>query len=147
MLWLLHLRRAELPYEGRPDKAMNELQFASRIRHLLDQGTQLDATTAEKLRAARELALSRQRPEPAPVLAWADNVFGNGWGWAGLSARVLLPAAALIVAVAGIYNWQEKQRLAEVVEIDSQLLTDDLPIDAYLDRGFQNWLKKRAAEE
>ena len=45
------------------------------------------------------------------------------------------------VAVAGIYNWQEKQRLAEVVEIDSQLLTDDLPIDAYLDRGFQNWLK------
>jgi hypothetical protein len=27
------------------------------------------------------------------------------------------------------------------------LLTDDLPIDAYLDRGFQNWLKTRAAEE
>jgi len=132
---------------GRPDKAMNEPQFASRIRHLLDQGTHLDARIAGKLRAARELALSRQRPEPAPVLAWADNVFGNGWGWAGLSARVLLPAAALIVAVAGIYSWQEKQRLAEVVEIDSQLLSDDLPIDAYLDRGFQNWLKKRAAEE
>jgi hypothetical protein len=132
---------------GRPDKVMNELQFASRIRHLLDQGTRLDTATADKLRKARELALSRQRPEPAPVLAWADNVFGNGWGWGGLSARVLLPAAALIVAVAGIYNWQEKQRLAEVVEIDSQLLTDDLPIDAYLDRGFQNWLKKRAAEE
>jgi len=74
-------------------------------------------------------------------------VLGNGWGWADVSARVLLPAAALIVAVAGIYSWQEKQRLAEVVEIDSQLLTDDLPIDAYLDRGFQNWLKKRAAEE
>ena len=125
---------------------MNDLQFGSRIRHFLDQG-KLNARTAEKLRAARELALSRQRPEPATVLAWADNVFGNGWGWAGLSARVLLPAAALIVAVAGIYSWQEKQRLAEVVDIDSQLLTDDLPIDAYLDRGFQNWLKKRAAEE
>ena len=128
-------------------KAMNELHFARRIRHHLDQSTQLDRATADKLRAARELALSRQRPEPTPVLAWADNVFGNGWGWAGLSARVLLPAAVLIVAVAGIYNWQEKQRLAEVVEIDSQLLTDDLPIDAYLDRGFENWLKKRAAEQ
>ncbi|HEY3076785.1 MAG TPA: DUF3619 family protein [Burkholderiales bacterium] len=130
---------------------MNELQLASRIRQLLDQGTKLDAATAEKLRAARELALSRQRPEPAPVLAWADNVFGNGGGWAGRSwqiwARVLLPAAALIVAIAGIYSWQEKQRLAEIVELDSQLLTDDLPIDAYLDRGFQNWLKKRAAEQ
>src|SRR5438067_13310198 len=126
---------------------MNEPQFASRIRQLLNQGTHVNAATAQKLRAARELALSRQRPEPAPVLAWADNVFGNGWGWAGLSARVLLPAAALIVAVAGIYSWQEKQRLAEVVEIDSQLLSDDLPIDAYLDRGFQNWLKNNASTE
>jgi hypothetical protein len=126
---------------------MNELHFARRIRHHLDQGTQLDRVTAEKLRAAREAALLRQRPEPTPVVAWADNVFGNGWGWAGLSARVLVPAAVLIVAVAGIYNWQEKQRLAEIVEIDSQLLTDDLPIDAYLDRGFENWLKKRAAEQ
>ena len=126
---------------------MNELQFASRIRQLLNQGTHVDARTAEKLRAARELALSRQRPEPAPVLAWADSVFGNGWGWGGLSARVLLPVLALAVASFGIYRWQENQRLAELVEIDSQLLTDDLPIDAYLDRGFQNWLKKRAAEE
>ncbi len=130
---------------------MNELQFARRIRHVLDQGIQLDDATAEKLHAARELALSRQRPEPAPVLAWADNVLGDGEGWAGIGwqvgARVLLPAAVLIVAVAGIYNWQEKQRLAEIVELDSQLLTDDLPIDAYLDRGFENWLKKRAAEQ
>ena len=126
---------------------MNELHFARRIRQYLDQGRRLDASTAERLRHARELALSRQRPEPAPVLAWVDSTFGNGWGWAGLSTRVLLPAAALIVAVAGIYNWQEKQRLAEIVELDSQLLTDDLPIDAYLDRGFEHWLKKRAAEE
>jgi len=132
---------------------MNELQFASRIRHLLDQGTtQLDATTVDKLRKARELALSRQRPEPAPVLAWADNVFGNGGDWSGLSwqigARVVLPVLILVAAAVGIYSWQEKQRLAEIIELDSQLLSDDLPIDAYLDRGFQNWLKKqRAAEE
>ena len=57
--------------------AMNELHFARRIRHHLDQSTQLDRTTTDKLRAARALALSRQRPEPTPVLAWADNVFGN----------------------------------------------------------------------
>jgi Protein of unknown function (DUF3619) len=132
-------------------KAMNELHFARRIRHHLDQSTRLDRGLAQKLAAARSLALTRQRPEPTPVLAWADNVFGNGGGWSGIGwqigARVLLPAAALIVAVAGIYNWQEKQRLAEIVELDSQLLTDDLPIDAYLDRGFENWLKKRAAEQ
>jgi hypothetical protein len=130
---------------------MNEPQFASRIRQLLNQGTHLDAATAQKLRAARELALSRQRPEPTPVLAWADSAFGNGSGWTGRSwetwARVLLPALALVIAAFGIYRWQENQRLAEVVEIDTQLLSDDLPIDAYLDRGFQNWLKRQTAEQ
>lgn len=29
---------------------------------------------------------------------------------------------------------------SEVIEIDSALLTDDLPIDAYLDRGFAAWV-------
>ena len=127
---------------------MNELQFASRIRQILNQGTtSLGPTAAERLRHAREAALARQREERAPVLVWADNVLGNGWGWGAVSARVVLPTVMLVVAAFGIYRWQESQRLAEVVEIDTQLLTDDLPIDAYLDRGFQNWLKKRAAEE
>lgn len=127
---------------------MNELHFASRIRQILNQGTStIDASRAQQLKAARELALSRQRPEPATTVRWADNVLGNGWSWGGLSARVLLPVLVLVIASVGIYRWQENQRLAEVIELDSQLLTDDLPIDAYLDRGFQNWLKKRAAEQ
>jgi len=46
-----------------------------------------------------------------------------------------------------VYSWQQKQRAAEVEEIDALLLTDELPIDAYLDRGFQNYLKKTAAEQ
>jgi len=53
----------------------------------------------------------------------------------------------LIASGAAIYTWQQNQRAAELEEIDSQLLTDDLPIDAYLDRGFPNWLKKRSAEQ
>ena len=126
---------------------MNELQFAARIRHLLNQGTRVEPRIAARLKAARELALTRQRAERAPVLAWADNVLGNGWGWGSLSARVVLPVVMLAVAAFGIYRWQESQRLAEVVEIDTQLLTDELPIDAYLDRGFQNWLKRRSAEQ
>lgn len=125
---------------------MNELQFASRIRQILNRGT-VDAGPAEKLRKARELALDRLRPERRAVLRWADNVLGAEWGWGGLSARVLLPVLLLAAAGVGIYRWQESQRLDQIIEIDEQLLSDDLPIDAYLDRGFQNWLKKRAAEE
>ena len=126
---------------------MNETEFGNRIRHLLNQGAPLDRATAEKLRGVRQLALARQRPEPAPVLAWADNVLGNVGGWSGLWLRVLAPSLALALGAAVIYNWQLDQRIAEVEEIDAQLLTDDLPIDAYLDRNFQSWLKKRLAEQ
>ena len=128
---------------------MNEQHFGNRMRHLLNQGLALDPARRERLRAAREQALERQRAEPVAALRWADNVLGTIDGWRGLSTRVLLPIAVLVLAVSGIYTWQEKRRVAELVEIDSQLLTDDLPIDAYLDRGFQNWLKSqnRSADE
>jgi len=121
---------------------MNEAQFGNKVRHLLNQGLRVDSHAAQRLRAAREQALARQRPEPAPALAWADNVLGTFGGWSGLTVRVMLPLVVLAAGVSGVYSWQQYQRAAEVEEIDAQLLTDDLPIDAYLDRGFQNWLKK-----
>jgi hypothetical protein len=124
-----------------------EMQFGNRVRHILNQGLDLEPEIAERLAAARERALARQRPEPAPALAWADNVVGRVGGWGGLALRVLLPLAMLLAGAAAIYTWQQNQRADELEEIDTQLLSDDLPIDAYLDRGFQNWLKKRAAEE
>jgi uncharacterized protein DUF3619 len=126
---------------------MNEMQFGNRIRHILNSAPALPADQAARLAAARAQALERQRPELAPVLAWADNVLGLLGGWTGVSLRVMAPAIALIVSLAAIYTWQQNQRVAEVAEIDALLLTDELPIDAYLDRGFQNWLKKRLAEE
>jgi hypothetical protein len=128
---------------------MNEkeqMQFGNRARHLLNQGA-VPPEIAERLKKAREYALERQRPERAPALAWVDNVTGRLGGWGGLALRVLLPLAMLIASGAAIYTWQQNQRADELEEIDTQLLADDLPIDAYLDRGFQNWLKKRAAEE
>jgi hypothetical protein len=126
---------------------MNEMQFGNRIRHILNGGPALDADKTARLAKARAFALERRRPELAPALAWADNILGSLGGWTGLSLRVMVPAIALLISVAAIYTWQQNLRVAEVEELDAMLLTDDLPIDAYLDRGFQNWLKKRLAEE
>jgi hypothetical protein len=122
---------------------MNEQQ----LRQVLNQGTPVRPEVAQALQRARETALERQRPELLPALAWADNAIGQLGGWSGFAIRVLLPLALLVGSGAAIYTWQQNQRAAELEEIDAQLLTDDLPIDAYLDRGFQNWLKKRVAEE
>jgi hypothetical protein len=125
---------------------MNERQFGNKVRQALNQGLEVSPRVAQRLKAAREAALERQRVETAPALAWADNVVGRAGGWGRLVLYIVVPLAFVLVGFAGAYTWQQNRIVAELEEIDAQLLTDDLPIDAYLDRGFQSWLKKRAAE-
>ena len=136
---------------------MNEIKFTNKIRQALNEGARLHgdrgARIAERLRAARERALERRRIAREPALAWMrgttlagsagemDGFSGTG----GFSLRLLLATALLAVGLFGIYSGQLDQRAAEVEELDALLLTDDLPIDAYLDRGFEAWLKKVSA--
>ena len=124
---------------------MNELEFGNKIRRLLNQGALLDPRAGERLRAARGLALARRATEPSSALAWAGGVLARLGGLSGLSLRLLLPVALLGIALTTIYGWQQNQKVAEFADIDSQLLADDLPIDAYLDKGFDAWLQKHAA--
>jgi hypothetical protein len=136
---------------------MNEIKFANKIRQALNEGARLDgpagAAVAERLRAARERALALKKPGRAPAFAWVRMASGGGLvggfgafgGMGGFSLRVLLPTLLLIAGLFAIYNWQQEQRAADIEELDAQLLTDDLPIDAYLDRGFEAWLKKVSA--
>ncbi|HEX9185352.1 MAG TPA: DUF3619 family protein [Burkholderiales bacterium] len=124
---------------------LNEPQFGNRIRHLLNQAAPLDASVAAKLRDAREAALARQKPESAQGLAWAGSALARIGGLRGLSLRFVMPVIILSIGFAGVYAWEQRQRAAEVEELDALVLTGDLPIDAYLDRGFEAWLKKRAS--
>ena len=123
----------------------NEPQFGNRVRHLLNQAAPLDATIAAKLRAAREAALEHRKPESAGGLTWMGGVLARIGGVRGLSLRLVMPLVVLAIGFAGVYTWEQRQRAAEVEELDALVLTGDLPIDAYLDRGFEAWLKKRAS--
>jgi hypothetical protein len=132
---------------------MNEIKFANKIRLALNEGSRLQGERgtriAERLRAARERALERRRIAHEPVLAWARGAEGGvagGFGGAGgLSLRLALATTLLVAGLAAIYTGQRDQRAADVEELDALLLADDLPIDAYLDRGFEAWLKKVSA--
>ncbi|HEX7248908.1 MAG TPA: DUF3619 family protein [Burkholderiales bacterium] len=124
---------------------MNEPQFGSKIRHLLSQGAPLDASILAKLRDAREAALARQKPESAQSVTWMGGILGRMGGLGGLSLRLIVPVLALAIGFAAVYTWEQRQRAAEVEELDALVLTGELPIDAYLDRGFEAWLKKRAS--
>lgn len=123
----------------------HEPQFGNRIRHLLNQGAPLDARIAAKLRVARETALARQKPESARGVTWMGDILSRLGGPGGLSLRLIVPVIALAIGLAAVYSWEQRQRAAEVEELDALVLTGDLPIDAYLDRGFEAWLKKRAS--
>jgi len=123
---------------------MNETQFAHRVRHLLNEARP-SASQAALLRAARERALAAYRPSREKALALGGAAAGLG-SLRGVSLRVVLPAVVLSVAFVTTYSWQQQQRAAEIEELDAQLLSGDLPIDAYLDQGFAAWLKRRASQ-
>ena len=121
---------------------MNERKFGHQIKQQLDQALNLEPATLKRLKAARAQALVRQRmTEPAFALAWADAVVGRLSGNPA-SASIALAGAALIRALVGIQYWQQTPTVEEIEEIDAALLTSDLPINAYLDKNFDTWLKR-----
>jgi hypothetical protein len=126
-------------------------EFARKIAAHLDQGTaDLKAGTAYRLQQARGAALARlsgaDAPAAAPALAGARTLAGlPGHGTRGRSlwssGRLWLGIALIAAASVGYQQWLAWQQLADLEETDAALLSSDLPIDAYLDRGFQNWIK------
>ena len=125
---------------NRPDD-----EFARRVIGALDRGVEgLDAGKRERLAAARRLALShhRERPEPILGLAWAMNAISPRSAYRQYGARYLVAACAFVLAISGFAYWQVTAPPADFAEIDVNLLTDELPINAYLDNGFDSWLKR-----
>jgi hypothetical protein len=121
---------------------MNESKFGYQIKQQLDKALDLEAATLNRLKVAREQALAHQRmTEPAFALAWVDAVVGRLSGNPA-SASIALAAAALILALVGIQYWQQQPSVEEIEEIDAAILTGDLPINAYLDKSFDTWLKR-----
>lgn len=121
---------------------MNERELGYKIKQQLDQALNLNPAELKRLKVAREQALARQRlSEPVFVLAWVDAVVGRLSGNPA-SASIALAGAALILGLIGVHYWQQTPTVEEIEEIDAALLTSDLPINAYLDKSFDTWLKR-----
>lgn len=123
----------------------HEIEVARKIVSVLDVGARkVSGEALAQLSAAREQALAGYRESPAMKLAWAgQSAFRSERPAAGL--RYALPIALLIIALAGLAYWQTGTgQNNELADLDARLLTDDLPIDAYLDKGFDSWLKRQS---
>lgn len=128
-----------------------EINFAYRVRHALNENLdQLPAATTTRLAAARHLALSRKKPDaarrafvPRPVMVdGGDGFFSRPLSWLGRMS-VVLPAVIVFVSLVGIYQAEKKQHIVELAEIDAMVLSDELPLNAYLDHGFNAYLAQQ----
>jgi hypothetical protein len=122
-----------------------EHELANKIVQHLNYGVdQLEPRARARLFAARQSALSHYREQPVAVagLAWAGQVATRITDHRYASTRQLAAISLLVVALAGVAYWQSNGVTNEATDIDTGLLTDELPINAYLDKGFDSWLKR-----
>jgi hypothetical protein len=134
-----------------------EADFAFKVRQALNEGLeQLPQDTTERLAAARAFAMTRKKkaaavrvPNFIAQLAGAgssadgsaDASFGRR-PWLG-KMGLLLPILVLVAGLIGIYQYEAQLRINETADIDALVLSDELPLSAYLDHGFSAFLNKR----
>lgn len=119
----------------------NDTELGSKVARLLDRSLDgIKQGTLYRLQSARRASLENYRLA-ADTVAVGGGALARSGNSQYFNARMLLPLIALLFALAGTAYWQILQQDDDNEEIDSLLLSDDLPINAYLDKGFDAWLK------
>lgn len=123
----------------------------------LDQNLEnLPAHLTQRLEKARELAISKKKPEKSYAWKFSFNFAGVNTSSAssksGQSSWLknlgsIAPIIVLLVGLAGIAQWQEDARIDDIADIDAALLSDEVPPDAYADNGFWVFLKNLAHQD
>ena len=131
-----------------------EQEFAAKLKSHLDRSAEeLRPGLAYRLQAARAEALARLEGSTSTVpmggLAGAHGIAGGGESFGTPTrphrsvfgqTRLWIGILAIAAVVFGYAQWSVWTSAEEKGDLDAELLSSDLPIDAYLDTGFQNWL-------
>jgi hypothetical protein len=129
----------------------NNQELAKKITVLLDrENNNLRQGTVYKLQLARQAALAKmaERSDSPQTETVHGLAMAGGTGTAGSMRRLVTDFRlwlGVLIIVGGVYfydYWTVLQQASEIAELDSALLGSDLPIDAFLDKGFENWLKR-----
>jgi hypothetical protein len=131
----------------------DDLNFAYKVRHALNERLDaLPASTSDRLAQARKMALARKKAHvEAPLTvrvaktelasAGGGGFLSQGFGWLGRMG-VVVPMLVLVAGLTGIYQYEQQQRIADLAELDAAVLSDELPLSAYLDHGFNAYLSQ-----
>lgn len=127
----------------------SEARFARGIVACLSESALTVAPDiGERLRFAREKALAAARLARGGDMAQGVGVASNGAAVLGFSQSrwwlrfaSVLPLVVLVGGLVLIQEWQTRTQISVAAEVDEALLGDDLPITAYRDAGFAEFLK------
>jgi len=128
------------------------VNYAYKVRHALNEGLDaLPVSTAERLAVARAKAVARKKKDaPLGVLisgrvlaGHVGNFVSDPLSWMGRFG-LAFSALVLVAGLIGIFQYEQQQHINETADIDVAMLTDDLPVTAYADHGFNAYLEKRA---
>jgi Protein of unknown function (DUF3619) len=125
-----------------------EARLGLRVAALLNErAADPDHAIAERLRFAREQALARARStqvSAAPVVVGSSargvGLLAAPSNWFFRMASVL-PLLLLVAGLVAIDEWSDRAEIEAAADVDTALLGDDLPPDAYSDPGFAEFLK------
>ena len=129
-----------------------QARFGLRVAaHLSNSADNLPHDLSERLRVARVQAVGKRKlaasmrtassvvaSGPAATLSFGDE---NVTWWDRIASAI--PLIALLAGLIAINVIQNDNRASEVAEVDSALLTDDLPPSAFTDPGFVQFLKAK----
>jgi len=119
-------------------------QIGKTVARSLDKElTHLSPKILQRLENAREISLSQRKianpsvAKPAFQFSFIPNL------------RLVSPIFIVLALVFVIAQWQQNARISDIADIDTAILTDSVPPDAYADDGFRLFMKKmlKAAKE
>jgi len=129
-----------------------ESRFARSVAVCLSESAESVAPdVAERLRFAREKSLeiarlSRGSADGVAVTSSGAAIAGFSQSRWWLRLASVLPLVALVGGLVLIQEWQNRTQISVAAEVDEALLGDDLPINAYRDPGFTEFLKAPPSE-
>ena len=125
-------------------------RFGLKLTALLDEQP-LSHDISERLRVARQRAVAQrksavasqtQRHVAESIFASGSSAILGGEGSDWMSRFIgFLPLLALVLGLVMINSTVNQDRAMELADVDTQLLTDDLPPAAHTDPGFAQYLK------
>ena len=124
---------------------MSETDVGREVARLLDRGLDdIKQGTLNRLQSARRASLENYHVAETVIRLGQSGQAASSRGGHHSHSRTgkLLSVIALLLALAGAIYWQNLQQSDENEEIEIMLLVDDLPIDAYLDDEFGEWLNQ-----